>query len=236
MSWFQLVENKISELELAKEKTNVMFKNNQINEALAYMKNEFLNGIDQILIDDLSKENLQTEFEETNRFTSEGIPFENLVHQMQDTLVHKYYVLRSCAKMATYLESIQKNIEAILLMRRAFVHDISKLNQDEFYGLATFAFDVASMTNKEIKRPSEEKLIPISLHWSRNSHHPEFHEKVLNMSQLDMIEMTCDWHARSSQFKTDLLEWAKDKFLPRFKFDEIQFSQIYDNCKILTSY
>ena len=84
------------------------------------------------------------------------------------------------------------------LSRRTLVHDVSKYKEDELEGFARI-----SKVAREHVYGSEEYIAAmkqekgtIELHYSRNSHHPEFYkENSWDMPLLDLIEMVCDWRA-----------------------------------------
>ena len=67
----------------------------------------------------------------------------------------------------------------------------------------------------------------IKLHWKRNSHHPEHYDSPNDMSDLDLLEMACDCHARSKQYKTNLIEYIDAQQEIRFHFDREHF----ESCK-----
>jgi hypothetical protein len=77
------------------------------------------------------------------------------------------------------------------LERRAEVHDLSKMRDDEFAGFSRI--NAAARVNKfgspEYAEGMRRERATIDLHFSRNTHHPE------NQPQnfLDIIEMVCDW-------------------------------------------
>lgn len=103
------------------------------------------------------------------------------------------------------------------LQRRALVHDLSKLMDDEFAGFSRInaAARVHKFGSPEYKEGMDRERSVINLHFSRNSHHPERptllgeaaeHARGLPddftywqardgaaMSFLDVIEMVCDW-------------------------------------------
>ena len=86
------------------------------------------------------------------------------------------------------------------LMRRADLHDQSKLSLDEFEGFAKI-----NRVGREHEYGSDEYFAalnavdpnPIPLHYSRNDHHPEFHAKITYMEFPELVEMVCDWYAAS---------------------------------------
>jgi hypothetical protein len=82
---------------------------------------------------------------------------------------------------------------------------------------------------------SEEQQKLVELHWKNNRHHPEYFDDVSQMEEIDIIEMCCDWHARSVQYDTDLLEFAKIRQENRFHFPEDMYKKILKYCNVLLS-
>lgn len=62
----------------------------------------------------------------------------------------------------------------------------------------------------------------MSHHWcqTQNRHHPEFHGGLKNMTELDVMEMICDFLARSQEFGTSLRDWISTQANVRFHIDE----------------
>ena len=90
------------------------------------------------------------------------------------------------------------------LERRSLVHDVSKFGADEFEGFARINRAARDFPygSDEYRASLKAEKPTIALHYSRNSHHPEYHEhpdfgNAANewMGLLDLIEMVCDWHA-----------------------------------------
>lgn len=101
------------------------------------------------------------------------------------------------------------------LLRRAEVHDLSKLQDDEFSGFCRI--NAAARVNKfgspEYADGMKREKPTIDLHFSRNRHHPERPQLAAGihtepddyayavaldreqMTFLDIIEMVCDWWA-----------------------------------------
>jgi hypothetical protein len=87
------------------------------------------------------------------------------------------------------------------LEERAQLHDLSKFREDEFEG-----FVEINQIARKFKYGSPEykasiKTDAVSLHYSRNTHHPEYHpDGVDGMNLLDFIEMVADWKAASETY------------------------------------
>lgn len=157
---------------------------------------------------------------------------EKVLKQIHDTMVHKQFVLKSCFLMAEHLYNEGQKDLALSLMQRAANHDNSKFNKEELYNLALINDNNMSFINPNSKLDKEnEKLI--ELHWKNNSHHPEHFENYDDMSELDIIEMVCDWHARSSEFGTDLMEFFETRQKNRFHFSDEQYNKIKNYCQII---
>ena len=154
---------------------------------------------------------------------------------MNDTLIHRSCVMRSCNRyLAPYLISMNRSVDAIRLVTRCSVHDISKIqNTEEFMLLASIADELDDM--HDVKHVlSDRQTDAIQLHWSRNSHHPEYYGEHHNdMSELDILEMACDCHARSKQYKTSLLEYIDTQQGLRFHFDKEHFEKLRHYCEVL---
>lgn len=153
----------------------------------------------------------------------------------QDTMIHKAYVEKSCAKLARYLEKEGATEHARMLMERAKVHDNSKIScDDELNALARIINDKSCLKDSS-KQLSPLKQDSIKLHWKHNSHHPEYYKTPMDMSKLDIMEMCCDWHARSTQYGTNFLEFVEKRQADRFHFPDWMFAEIWHYCKVLAS-
>lgn len=151
----------------------------------------------------------------------------------QDTYVHKQYVKKACAKLADYLKSKGIEEHAKLLLERAETHDNSKVMcEDELFALSTIVNDKSCLTDPN-KSLSQLKQDAIKLHWKHNSHHPEHFKNYADMSRIDVMEMVCDWYARSLQYGTDLLDFAKVRQEDRFHFPQYLFDEIMLYCNVL---
>ena len=152
---------------------------------------------------------------------------------MQDTFLHKKYVMIACDKMATYLEKHGIFHHAALLRERAVIHDNSKFDSSiERRAFSAIINDKSCMGNFN-EQLSKLKIESIKLHWKHNSHHPEFYDNPEDMTRLDIMEMVCDWYARSLQYNNDLLDFAYTKQENRFHFPEYMFNEVIYYCKIL---
>ncbi len=154
------------------------------------------------------------------------------VDVLLDTMLHKELVLASCWKMANYFISQRKLDCAIEIIERGWLHDNSKFTEAEIEALIKIDDGKLSMRQAGKQLPIDMKQY-LSLHYKNNTHHPEHWEDVSQMPEMDLIEMCCDWHARSVQYGTNLLEFAKTRQEQRFNFPEDMFERILFYCNIL---
>lgn len=156
-----------------------------------------------------------------------------LSKEMNDTLVHRACVMRSGEYLSRYLIHRNRSVDAIRLIGRCSVHDISKIqNTEEFMSLASIIDEIDEMQNVEHKL-SDKQRKAIMLHWKRNSHHPEYYDSPNDMSELDLLEMACDCHARSKQYGTNLMEYISAQQDIRFHFDKEHFKKLKTYCVAL---
>lgn len=158
---------------------------------------------------------------------------EKLSKEMNDTLVHRACVMRSGEYLSKYLIHHNRSVDAIRLIGRCSVHDISKIqNTEEFMLLASIVDEMHEMRNVG-HCLSDKQKDAIRLHWKRNSHHPEYYDNPNDMSDLDLLEMACDCHARSKQYGTNLLEYMDIQQKLRFHFDVEHFKKLRAYCVAL---
>ena len=155
--------------------------------------------------------------------------------EFRDTLIHKEYVKKSTEKLARYLEREGAEEHAKALRERGLIHDNSKIScEDELYALSRIINDRESLMDYS-KSLSPMKQDAIRLHWKNNTHHPEHFKSPIDMSKLDIMEMCCDWHARSTQYHTNFLEFVEARQNDRFHFPVWMFTEIWHYCEVLAS-
>jgi hypothetical protein len=100
-------------------------------------------------------------------------------------------LLRSYSRHRDFVRlALTKVIHA--LERRAIEHDASKMSDDEFAGFARInaAARIDKFGSPGYKEAMEREQGIVNLHFSRNSHHPEY---GYPRTFLDVVEMVCDW-------------------------------------------
>lgn len=158
-----------------------------------------------------------------------------LSKEMNDTLIHRSCVMRSGQYLSSYLIYENRSVDAIRLLGRCSVHDISKIqNTEEFMSLASIIDEIDEMHDVEHKL-SKSQQEAIALHWKNNSHHPEYYESPNDMSDLDLLEMACDCHARSKQYGTNLIEYIEKQQIIRFNFDKDHYRKLKKYCLALVT-
>lgn len=160
---------------------------------------------------------------------------EKLSKEIHDTLIHRACVMRSGQYLASYLMKTNRSVDAIRLLGRCSVHDISKLqNTEEFMALASIIDEINNLKNVNYVQTPEQIEVK-KLHWQNNSHHPEYYESSNDMSDLDLLEMACDCHARSKQYHTDLISYIKAQQNIRFHFDQDHLKKLLEYCEVLVA-
>jgi hypothetical protein len=149
-----------------------------------------------------------------------------------DTISHKKLVLDNCYLFFKYLIKNGETQLGIDLLKRGATHDNSKFDSREFKSLAKILKNKKCFTNPKQQLSSEE-IAAIKYHWSHNRHHPEYFNDKIEMTKLDILEMVCDWYARSLQYNTDFIPFILERQKNRFKFEANQFNEILNYCNLI---
>jgi hypothetical protein len=90
------------------------------------------------------------------------------------------------------------------LAQRARVHDRSKFGPEERVPYVWLTeYHRCRRTGEPFQYPKgveEQVKLAIRHHVTTNRHHPEFHADPNDMSEVDLIEMVCDWTAMAQEF------------------------------------
>lgn len=127
--------------------------------------------------------------------------------QLKSLVRHIDNVRDSCILLGTRLIEKGREDTGLKVVANGHCHDQSKFKGIEWLYL-----------NEEtrIKQPDLFQAAHMQ-HVTTNLHHPEaWVGGIHNMTPEFLAEMVCDWHARASEFGTDLREWIKDKATKKF--------------------
>lgn len=162
-----------------------------------------------------------------------NVDTEQISKEINDALMHRACVMRSGKYLSRYLIHCNRSVDAIRLLARCSIHDISKIkNTEEFLSLASIVDEMDAMHDvAHVLSDSQQEAI--KLHWKNNSHHPEYYESPNDMSELDIMEMACDLHARSKQYGTNVIDFITTQQKIRFNFDTRHFFMLKRYCLVL---
>jgi hypothetical protein len=111
------------------------------------------------------------------------------------------------------------------LLERARVHDASKFGPEERIPYAWLTeYHRCRRNGEPFEYPegvAERVKLAIHHHVTSNRPHPEFHADPNDMSDVDLIEMVCDWTAMAQEFGQDggsARGWADRTIGKRFAF------------------
>jgi hypothetical protein len=126
------------------------------------------------------------------------------------------------------------------LIERAKVHDESK------FGLQEQLPYIWLTESHRCRRSGEPFVYPdgmedrvrdaIKHHVTSNRHHPDFHADPNNMTDIDLIEMVCDWTAMAQEFGQEggsARGWADKTIGTRTQFNVKKRRFIYDKIDLL---
>ena len=123
------------------------------------------------------------------------------------------------------------NIFVCDLLRRAEVHDQSKLESPEVEMFTEFTPKLASSTYGSTEYDEFRKAMGPALahHYAKNPHHPEHHKNgVDDMTLLDVLEMFADWKAAGERHNDGNILKSIEKNVDRFKLSP-QLVKILEN-------
>jgi hypothetical protein len=128
------------------------------------------------------------------------------LEHLTDVLTHIENVRDNAIRVAKHLMEEQECLFARQLVVRALQHDI-----DKFFGNAWLYM-------RKGAKPSQKLTLSIDGHACLNAHHPQHHDSIHHMSDLDICEMACDWAARAKEQGTSIWEWIDGDAMERFSF------------------
>lgn len=93
------------------------------------------------------------------------------------------------------------------LLQRATVHDASKFGPEErdpYIWLTEYHRCRRIGESFSYPQGIEARVrAAINHHVTTNRHHPEFHADVRDMTEVDLMEMVCDWTAMAQEYNQD---------------------------------
>ena len=126
------------------------------------------------------------------------------------TSLHKFwvfwYILKACAA----------------LIKRALRHDLSKYSREEepYFSKITHLLKNCEYGGDLYKKYLQELEPALKHHYSFNNHHPEHYIQGMDgMSDLDRIELLCDWRAATRRHRNGNLIDSINKNSKRFNYD-----------------
>lgn len=141
--------------------------------------------------------------------------------QLSGIIRHINNVRDSCILLGNRLIEKGQVNTGLKLIANGHCHDQSKFSGIEWLYLN----DETRIKNLDLFNAAHTQ------HVTTNLHHPEaWVDGIQSMPSEFLAEMVCDWHARASEFGTDLREWIKDKATK--KFDMTCQSAAYREIKV----
>ena len=136
--------------------------------------------------------------------------------------------MKTLLKIIRHRDIVRKNIHNFIskLEERSIVHDLSKLQEDEYAGFAELdSEEVFKLYGTDEYKKKIAENVGIKLHYQRNTHHPEHFEDgsqgftgfnaVESMTFLDILEMVIDWKSACETYGSDFNE-SIDYSIKRF--------------------
>jgi len=143
--------------------------------------------------------------------------------------LHIQLVSDNLTKLTGYLGLSKYELE-----KRAQSHDQSKFGslEREGYALLTWTYYLKSKKLKILTTREEKKKIDQAMRYHRKSnlHHPEAHANCNDMSDLDIVEMVCDWTAVNQENngkQSSCKAWAQENIHKKWKFSKLKQELIY---------
>lgn len=126
------------------------------------------------------------------------------------------------------------------LRERAAVHDASKFGDTErepYIWMTEYHRCRRSQEPFEYPDGMDERVRrAIEHHVTTNRHHPDFHDDPNDMTDVDLIEMVCDWTAMSQEFDQDggsARGWADKTIGNRVHLNDARCAFVYRTIDLL---
>jgi len=126
------------------------------------------------------------------------------------------------------------------LIHRATIHDASKFEEAERIAYIWLTeFHRCRQVNQPFTYPDGiEEMVKkaIEHHLAHNRHHAEFHANPNDMSNVDIIEMVCDWTAMAQELDQNdgsASQWADKTIGHQIQFNDDRKNLIYSTIEQL---
>jgi len=168
-----------------------------------------------------------------------------LESDMTDEMIKSYE-----KRTRKHIDRVAKNLRKVHsytdydddLLHRASTHDDSKYGEEErvpYIWLTEFHRCKNDGIDFEYPEGVEERVRAATKHHiTTNPHHPEAHSDPSDMSEVDIIEMVCDWAAMAQELGENngsAKGWADKNVGSKWKFSDEQVELIYSTIDILDS-
>ena len=164
------------------------------------------------------------------------------IEQPTDEMV-KFYEKRT----NDHIKRVQTNIKRIIkakpelnkdeLLKRLKDHDKSKYSKDERIPYIWLSWwHKERNAGRKFNYPQGIKEIVKKAakgHVYHNKHHPESHNDITKMTNIDLAEMVADWAAMSQELGGSTKKWADDNVGKKWKFTKDQTEFIYNIIKVI---
>lgn len=149
---------------------------------------------------------------------------------------HIYRVQRCLSVLASVTDCSDE------LNERGRLHDASKYGPNELIPYIWLTeFHRCRRAGEPFSYPDgmeDHVRAAIDHHVTTNRHHPEFHSNPNDMSDIDLIEMVCDWTAMSQEFGQDggsARGWADKTIGNRLLLSDERRQFVYSTIDLLDS-
>lgn len=162
-------------------------------------------------------------------------PTDEMVTFFEDRTKEHIARVRRCLEL---LAQVTEQSEELL--QRAELHDLSKFEEPERVGYIWI-----TEYYRHIRRGRSfaypEGIQPIAdaakhHHYHTNRHHIEFHASPADMTDVDLIELVCDWTAMAQEYgepNASAWGWARKVLTTRWKFPTQREQFIMDVVRLL---
>ncbi len=132
-----------------------------------------------------------------------------------------------------HIEMVRNLLSKVVveILRRAELHDQSKLREPEVQLFSEFTEKLATTTygSEEYEGCLEAIKPALDHHYAKNRHHPEhFKRGIDDMNLVDLVEMFCDWKSAAARHNDGNLRKSIEINAGRYKIGK-QLTRILEN-------